>query len=69
MMDATTMLENVEQVDDEDGARSEMMLKHIGLVRHMARELIRRSHVEAEFDDLVGAGTIGLINAVDKFDV
>ncbi len=67
-MDATTMLEDVGQRDDEAGARSEMMLKHIGLVRHMARELIRRSHVEAEFDDLVGAGTIGLINAVDKFD-
>ncbi len=68
-MDATTMLEDVGQRQDEDGPRREMMLKHIGLVRHMARELIRSSHVEVEFDDLVGAGTIGLINAIDKFDV
>ena len=68
MMDTTTMLEEVGQRDDESGARRAMMLRHLGLVRHLARELIRRSHVEAEFDDLVGAGTIGLINAVDKFD-
>lgn len=68
VMDATTILEDVGQCDDEASVRRKMILKHIGLVRHMARSLIRFSHVEAEFDDLVGAGTIGLINSVDNFD-
>ena len=64
----TSMIKDVGQPNDEATARDRMMLKHLGLVRHMARQLICSSHVEAAFDDLVGAGTIGLINAIDNFD-
>lgn len=53
-----------------EGRREQMILRHLPLVHHIARKFARRLYyVElAELDDLVSAGTIGLIQAVDKFD-
>lgn len=48
--------------------RDQLVNKHIRLVHHVARQLLRGSRMEAEFDELVSAGTIGLINAVENFD-
>lgn len=44
--------------------REELIVTHLGLVRHVAR----RIHGGASPDDLMQAGTIGLIEAVDRFD-
>lgn len=49
-------------------ARDELLLLHLPLVRYVATNLLRGGQVDAEFDDLVSAGTIGLINAVETFD-
>ncbi len=49
-------------------AREQLMMRHIALVHHVARQLMRSTSVDAEFDDLVSAGTIGLMNAIDNFD-
>jgi RNA polymerase sigma factor for flagellar operon FliA len=48
--------------------RSRLVSEHLGLVHHMARQLARRISVEIDFDELVSAGTMGLMNAVDSFD-
>jgi RNA polymerase sigma factor for flagellar operon FliA len=56
------------QVDGDLRARDELLLQNIRLVHHVARQVIRSSRIDAEFDDLVSAGTIGLMNAVDNFD-
>jgi RNA polymerase sigma factor for flagellar operon FliA len=45
-----------------------MLTRNLPLVHHVARQLVRSSRMDLEFDDLVSAGTIGLINAVDHFD-
>ena len=50
-------------------ARDRLLTEHLGLVHHVARQLSRRLAVEYDFDELVSAGTIGLMNAVDNFDV
>ena len=48
-------------------ARRELLELYIGLVHHVAREMSRRTKVE--LDDLVSAGTFGLIRALDSFDL
>jgi RNA polymerase sigma factor for flagellar operon FliA len=49
-------------------ARRQLLELYIGLVHHVAREMSRRTSA-AELDDLVGAGTFGLIRALDSFDL
>jgi len=48
--------------------RDALVCKHLRLVHHVARQLMRGSRMEADFDELISAGTIGLINAVENFD-
>jgi len=50
---------------EEQGLREYLIGKHVGLVRHVAKGY--RQSGEA-FEDLVGVGMVGLINAVDRFD-
>lgn len=49
-------------------ARDRLLNEHLGLVHHVARQLSRTLAVEANFDELVSAGAIGLMNALDSFD-
>lgn len=48
--------------------RDRMLNEHLGLVHHVARQLSRSLANDVDFDELVSAGTIGLMNAVDSFD-
>lgn len=56
------------RVDDNQKAREEIILKHLGLVRYAVGRIIiiLPDHVQAE--DLESYGIIGLIEAVEKFD-
>jgi len=49
--------------------RDRLIASHLGLVHHVARQVSRRLAVDVDFDELVSAGTIGLMNAVDSFDI
>jgi RNA polymerase sigma factor FliA len=49
-------------------SRDKMLEEHLGLVHHVARQLARGLAADTDFDELVSAGTMGLINAVDSFD-
>jgi RNA polymerase sigma factor FliA len=48
--------------------RDRLLNEHLGLVHHVARQLSRTLSVDADFDELVSAGTIGLMNALSSFD-
>jgi RNA polymerase sigma factor for flagellar operon FliA len=48
--------------------REKMLLENIPEVRYIARRLHDRLPAHVPFDDLVHAGIIGLIDAVNKFD-
>jgi RNA polymerase sigma factor FliA len=52
----------------DPGARRQLLELYIGLVHHVAREMSRSTRA-AELDDLVSAGTFGLIRALDSFDL
>jgi len=53
----------------DDLARDEILRENLNLVHHVARQLSRSLAVEVDFDELVSAGTIGLVTAVKAFDV
>lgn len=55
-----------EQHDPE--AREELISEHLRLVYHVAWQVMRSSPMDVEFDELIGAGTIGLMHAIETFD-
>ena len=66
---ATTMsIWEAAQSGQDPEARNALLVEHLRLVQHVARQVIRTTPVDVEFDELVSAGTIGLMNAIDKFD-
>lgn len=50
-------------------ARDALLREHVGLVHFVARQVLRKLSTEADFDDLLGAGTLGLIGALESFDL
>ncbi|HKS06264.1 MAG TPA: FliA/WhiG family RNA polymerase sigma factor [Gemmatimonadaceae bacterium] len=51
-----------------DAARDQLLKDHYALVHHVAHKLSRKLSTEASYDDLVSAGSVGLINAAENFD-
>jgi RNA polymerase sigma factor for flagellar operon FliA len=52
----------------DESLRQTLLERHLGLVHHVALGILRKAPPHAELDDLVSAGTIGLLEAVDKFE-
>ncbi len=51
-----------------DGSRQRLMHDHIALVHHVARQVARSLSADVDTDELVSAGALGLMSAVDAFD-
>ena len=49
-------------------SRKDLIREHLSLVKMVASKVARRLPPHVELDDLISAGTLGLIDAVDKFD-
>jgi RNA polymerase sigma factor for flagellar operon FliA len=52
-----------------DEARQQLVHQNIALVHHVARQVARSLDADLDPDELVGAGALGLMSAVDAFDV
>lgn len=52
----------------DPAARERLLTEHLGLVHHVARQVARGLTVDADFDELVSAGTMGLMSALESFD-
>ncbi len=52
----------------DEAAREQMMLEHMPAVRWMARRIHERLPQHVDMEDLVSAGTLGLLDAFRKFD-
>lgn len=75
----TTLGEHLDELDEDlalvarlpagsplrEAARDRLVHRHLGLVEHLARRYSGRGEA---LDDLMQVGTIGLINAIDRFD-
>jgi RNA polymerase sigma factor for flagellar operon FliA len=58
-------------VSTEAGApaeRERLLLEHLPQVRYLARRIHDRLPAKVQMEDLIHAGVVGLIDAVDKFD-
>ncbi|HUK63053.1 MAG TPA: FliA/WhiG family RNA polymerase sigma factor [Dongiaceae bacterium] len=54
--------------DGDPQARRELLHMHLGLVHHAAREILQRAPRGIELGDLVSAGTVGLVQALEGFE-
>jgi RNA polymerase sigma factor for flagellar operon FliA len=52
----------------DPAARDQLLIQHLGLVHHLARRMARTLAVKADVDELVSAGSMGLMSALDAFD-
>jgi RNA polymerase sigma factor for flagellar operon FliA len=52
----------------DQAARAQLLDRYLGLVHHVAREIGARTPA-VEVEELVSAGTIGLVRALDSFDL
>jgi RNA polymerase sigma factor FliA len=50
-------------------ARDALLQEHLSLVHHVARQLARGLASEADIDELVSAGAMGLMSALESFDL
>ena len=55
--------------EGDANARDALLAEHLGLVHFVARQLSRKLSSEADFDELLSAGTLGLIGAMESFDL
>ena len=55
--------------DGDESIRDEIIVQNIGLVKHIARRYRDFRNPIGDPDDLISEGYIGLIKAVDTFDV
>src|SRR3954469_21348639 len=64
-MSPTTQL--TDAAGSADGVTS-LTQQHVGLVHHVARQLSRRLHDKVDLDELVSAGSIGLMQAAASYE-
>lgn len=56
------------KAEEASGERERLIFQHLSQVRLIARRIHVRLPESVSLDDLVSAGTLGLIAAIDKFD-
>jgi len=54
--------------DGDPTARRQLLDGYLGLVHHAARAIAQRGVTDVELDELISAGTIGLVQALEGFD-
>lgn len=52
----------------DETARERLLAEHMNLVYHLAHQMYRRLAGELELDELISAGTIGLVDALERFE-
>ena len=66
-MESSTLWQEFTATGDQQ-ARERLLNEHLGLVHHVARQLSRSLAADVDFDELVSAGSVGLMSALDAFD-
>jgi RNA polymerase sigma factor FliA len=67
-MSAVNMQLWQEFANGNQSARDKLLTEHLGLVHHVARQLSRTLAAKADVDEMVSAGTMGLMSALEGFD-
>lgn len=67
-MRAASCAERVVPACPKAEARDNLVLKHLPIVRAIAAQVRQKLPEHVDLDDLIQAGTLGLLDAADKFD-
>lgn len=51
-----------------DAARDDLILEHLPQIKYIAQRISTKLPSHVELNDLVGAGVLGLLDAIEKFD-
>ena len=62
------LYKNETNKDNKSKYKEEIIIKYVDLVKIVASKLFNYYAQKIEYEDLVGYGIIGLIDAIDKFD-
>mgnify|MGYP006422689889 CR=1 FL=1 len=54
--------------EDDMQARDDLIVQYAPLVKHVVGKLFKKMPPNVSFDDLIGYGTLGLVDAIEKFD-
>ncbi len=65
---ASTALWEAYQEGGDPTARDELVAEHLRLVYHVAWQIMRGCPHDVEFEELLSAGTLGLMSAIENFD-
>ena len=52
----------------DDGLRDQLIMDYAPLIRFVAQRIAARLPSNIDLDDLISAGVIGLMDAIDKYD-
>jgi RNA polymerase sigma factor for flagellar operon FliA len=68
MPEAVRQVKAYEAVIQQDASREELILDHLPQIKYIAHRISAKLPSHVEVNDLVGAGVLGLLDAVEKFD-
>ncbi len=67
-MEHTTTGWDAAQSGTDVAARDDLISRHMRLVHHVARQVMRSTSADVDLDELVSAGAVGLMKAIENFD-
>ena len=68
MQNAARKQKNYETESSSSAARDELILEHLPQIKYIAQRISTKLPSHVELNDLVSAGIIGLMDAIEKFD-
>jgi len=68
MQEAARQVKAYEAVIQHDASRDELILEHLPQIKYIAHRISAKLPSHVELNDLVSAGVLGLLDAVEKFD-
>lgn len=58
-----------EDVSPANSSRDQLIVEYSSLIKYIAQKIAARLPANIELDDLISSGVIGLMDAIDKYDV
>ena len=68
MQEAARQVKAYEAVIQQSASRDELILEHMPQIKYIAHRISAKLPSHVELNDLVSAGVLGLLDAVEKFD-
>ena len=69
MQEAARQVKAYEMAAQQDVSRDDLILEHLPQIKYIAHRISAKLPSHVELNDLVSAGVLGLLDAVEKFDL